>query len=93
MFNGLTSVSRKSCVSCANIDANDVNSEKLKHLIREYFQSDESQAEFELEQSQPVNTLFCTYLSEIFSNIQISTTFLRLTTLRPIETSSLIFER
>lgn len=39
IFHGLTSVAVKSSLACANVEPNDERSERLKKLVREYFQS------------------------------------------------------
>lgn len=63
VFKGLSSVARKSCIPCANVDEKDENSEQLKKLVREYFQSDETQANFELTEEPMVNVYKLYYAS------------------------------
>lgn len=58
VFRGLTSVAVKSSLACANVELNDEKSERLKKIVREYFQSNKMvhhpEATAEAGESEPV---------------------------------------
>lgn len=51
VFRGLTSVAVKSSLACANAEPNNEKSERLKKIVREYFQSNKMVAYTENEES------------------------------------------
>lgn len=55
VFRGLTSVAVKSSLACANVELNNEKSERLKKLVREYFQSNKMVQYTENGDTEPIS--------------------------------------
>lgn len=88
VFRGLTSVAVKSSLACANVELNDGKSERLKKIVREYFQSNKMVQCSENDESEPatdpivdehimndIQTMICRYPENSFTGRSLARIF------------------